>query len=413
VSSNEAPPTGPDRRQFLRAAGLVTGGLVVGGVSGAVIGDQLAGSGTTQPAAATSQDVVSFYGEHQPGVVGAAPAHLRFVSLTLSPATVAAGRIAVGKLQKGLSDAASDMMAGRWISQQSTVLNEMSPAGLTVTFAFGSRMVTIAGQDVPTALAALPGFRGEALQPDLSGGDLAFQVCGSDEMVVAATARALAALARPAATPKWTQAGFLPGTGSRDPNGTPRNLMGQLDGTDNPTGARLKLAVWVAANVSPSWMKGGTYLVTRRIRMRLNDWDRLNVDAKEQVIGRKLGSGAPLSGGTEHATPSFTAVDSSGKAVIPANAHLRLTHPANNGGSTMLRRGYSYDEGQLPGGTPNAGLFFQAFQTDPHAVFVPIQQKLAQSDALSMFLRHEGSAIFAVPPGATPGGWVGETLFGF
>lgn len=77
----------------------------------------------------------------------------------------------------------------------------------------------------------------------------------------------------------------------------------------------------------------------------------------------------------------------------------------------MLRRGYSFDDGVDATGSPDCGLFFQAFQTDPHQVFVPIQRKLAASDALGSFLRHEASALFAMPPGASPGGFVGERLF--
>jgi deferrochelatase/peroxidase EfeB len=33
-------------------------------------------------------------------------------------------------------------------------------------------------------------------------------------------------------------------------------------------------------------------------------------------------------------------------------------------------------------------------------------------DSLNQFIRHIGSAIFACPPGAAPGGYVGEGLLG-
>lgn len=54
------------------------------------------------------------------------------------------------------------------------------------------------------------------------------------------------------------------------------------------------------------------------------------------------------------------------------------------------------------------GLFFIAFQRDPERQFVPIQQRLAANDALN---HHTPSAIFACPPGATAGGFVGEGFF--
>ena len=43
----------------------------------------------------------------------------------------------------------------------------------------------------------------------------------------------------------------------------------------------------------PDWLTGGTYLVTRRIRMRIEAWDRTTLLEQERVIGRQKGSGAP------------------------------------------------------------------------------------------------------------------------
>jgi deferrochelatase/peroxidase EfeB len=37
---------------------------------------------------------------------------------------------------------------------------------------------------------------------------------------------------------------------------------------------------------------------------------------------------------------------------------------------------------------------------------------LGSSDALNEYIKHTGSAIFAIPPGARRGGYVGETLLG-
>jgi deferrochelatase/peroxidase EfeB len=78
----------------------------------------------------------------------------------------------------------------------------------------------------------------------------------------------------------------------------------------------------------------------------------------------------------------------------------------------ILRRGYSFTDGvddRL--GQLDAGLFFLAFQRDLRTQFVPLQQRLAQNDALNEYISHTGSAIFAVPPGATgPGRFVGDGL---
>ncbi|CAM5635231.1 hypothetical protein SANTM175S_07613 [Streptomyces antimycoticus] len=61
-------------------------------------------------------------------------------------------------------------------------------------------------------------------------------------------------------------------------------------------------------------------------------------------------------------------------------------------------------------GAPDAGLLFIAWQADPMKGFVPVQRKLDLGDDLSRFLRHEASALFAVPPGCAPGEYVGQAL---
>ena len=58
----------------------------------------------------------------------------------------------------------------------------------------------------------------------------------------------------------------------------------------------------------------------------------------------------------------------------------------------------------------DAGLFFVCFQRDPARQFVAIQRRLGGSDALGEYIKHTGSALFAVPPGVRPGSYVGEGL---
>jgi dye decolorizing peroxidase len=77
----------------------------------------------------------------------------------------------------------------------------------------------------------------------------------------------------------------------------------------------------------------------------------------------------------------------------------------------MLRRGYSYADGFRPDGAPDAGLLFVAFQSDPLTGFVPVQRKLSGGDALSQFISHESSGLYAVPGAAPgPGHYVGQPL---
>jgi deferrochelatase/peroxidase EfeB len=49
--------------------------------------------------------------------------------------------------------------------------------------------------------------------------------------------------------------------------------------------------------------------------------------------------------------------------------------------------------------------------TRPHTQFVALQRRLGTADKLNEYIKHVGSALFAVPPGARPGGFVGDRLF--
>ena len=91
---------------------------------------------------------------------------------------------------------------------------------------------------------------------------------------------------------------------------------------------------------------------------------------------------------------------------------MRLAAPSQNRGVKLLRRGYSFTDGlddRL--GQLDAGLFFLSFQRDP-AAFVRVQRQLGAHDKLNEYIKHVGSGVWAIPPGAQPGGFVGQTLLG-
>jgi deferrochelatase/peroxidase EfeB len=165
----------------------------------------------------------------------------------------------------------------------------------------------------------------------------------------------------------------------------------------------------VPADGAPAWLRGGTYLVARKIEMLVEAWDRVRLAEQETIFGRSKGPGAPLSGGDEFTRPDFAAM-ADGAPVIDAAAHVRLANPANLGGTRILRRGFNYVDGNTAVGRLDAGLFFLSFQRSP-SQFISVQRALG-TDRLNEYIRHVGSAIFAVPPGARTGGFVGETLFG-
>jgi deferrochelatase/peroxidase EfeB len=158
-------------------------------------------------------------------------------------------------------------------------------------------------------------------------------------------------------------------------------------------------------------MAGGSYLIARRIQILFDVWDATSLEGQERVIGREKISGAPLGADAEYDPVDLDAT-SNGERVIPTDAHIRLASPDSNGHQRILRRGYSYSEPPEPGsGQIDAGLFFICFQRDPQRQFIPLQRRLAGSDALNRHTLHTASAVFACPPGVRPGGFIGEGLF--
>ncbi|HZQ28482.1 MAG TPA: Dyp-type peroxidase, partial [Acidimicrobiales bacterium] len=205
----------------------------------------------------------------------------------------------------------------------------LPPARLTLTFGFGPNAFD-AGR-LPAPLVDLPSFPGDALDPSRCGGDLCVQACGDDPQVLFHAVRNLTRIGRGAVRLRWMQKGFV----------RPRNLLGFKDGTVNlrPGTPALDEHVWAGAGDDPTWMAGGTYLVVRRIRIRIETWDRAGLDDQEQTIGRHRGTGAPLGRAHEQ-----DAVDLGG---LPANAHVRVANQAANG-IRLLRRGYNFAGGIDP-----------------------------------------------------------------
>ncbi|MFD0647365.1 Dyp-type peroxidase [Streptomyces malaysiensis] len=107
------------------------------------------------------------------------------------------------------------------------------------------------------------------------------------------------------------------------------------------------------------------------------------------------------------------AKDPSGALIIPDDAHIRLAAPRRGAGEEMLRRSYSYSIGQESGaaGDEDAGLIFVSYQADPTTSFIPVQQRLAKSDALAHFTLATSSALFAILPGVVGRhDWYGRSL---
>ncbi|HEX8007085.1 MAG TPA: deferrochelatase/peroxidase EfeB, partial [Trebonia sp.] len=110
--------------------------------------------------------------------------------------------------------------------------------------------------------------------------------------------------------------------------------------------------------------------------------------------------------------PDFAKKGPDGEPLITAVAHVRLAHPSSHGGARLLRRGYNFVDGSDGLGRLDAGLFFIAYQRDPHRQFVPVQLALARQDVLNEYIKHVSSGLFAIPPGVRDAGdYWGRALF--
>lgn len=302
---------------------------------------------------------------------------------------------------------------------------DLPASGLTITFGFGPTLFRDAdGRDrfglagrQPDALRTLPHFPGDLLDPERSHGDLCVQACADDPQIAVHAIRNLARIGFGTVAVRWSQLGFGRTSTTSTSQSTPRNLFGFKDGTANVKAEEpdaLAEHIWVGADDlaadGAGWLAGGSYLVTRRINMTIEVWDRQPLGDQEAFIGRTKGSGAPLSGGDEFTEPDFSMPGSDGP-VIPQDSHVRVVHPDFNNGARMLRRGYNFVDGSDPLGGLNAGLFFIAFVRNPDTHFIPIQNAMARSDAMMEYLKVTGSALFAVPPGIAEGEYVGQALF--
>jgi deferrochelatase/peroxidase EfeB len=408
------------RRGLLAGAGAAGVGIGLGG-TGYLLGRENAEASTHLDA------TVPFYGSRQAGIETPAQDRLHFAAFDLTLES----RSELRDLLREWSDAAAEMTQGQMVgdvnNQQLAPTDDtgetvgLQPASLTVTFGLGPDIFERDGRDrfglrsrKPRALRQVAPLPGDSLEPEISGGDLCVQACSNDPQVAFHAVRNLARLGRGAVVMRWSQLGFGRTSSTTRSQVTPRNLMGFKDGTRNLRAEDTEAMdrfVWLGQGDDVPWMENGTYIVTRRIRMLIETWDRSPLSDQETTIGRHKYSGAPLGDAEEFDKPDLAARQA-GEPVIPVDAHIRLASSEANRGIEILRRGYSFTDGVVEElGELDAGLFFICFQRNPETQFEAIQRQLGSSDALGEYIKHTSSAVFAIPPGAGPGGFVGEALF--
>lgn len=416
---------GTSRRAMFTGAGL---GAALAGLAGVAGGRAWEASQRPEDAILT---VYPFRGEHQAGITTPAQDNMFTAAFDVSTTDVE-------ELKTLLSDwavAAEQMTSGELIGGQPSSNKQLPPKdtgeawgykpnGLTITFGVGKGLFVDAEGNDRFGLAAkmpailkegMPSFSGDQLHAAQSDGDLLVQACSNDAQVCVHAIRNLTRMAFGTATLRWSQVGYGRTSSTSVDQETPRNLFGFKDGTNNikaeDPADQLNEHLWVQPgdDAAAAWMTGGTYYVARRIRMLAEVWDRLRLIEQEQTMGRDKRYGAPLSiANPTKSSEEFTAVDyaakdDKGESLVPADAHIAVVSPEQNQGRRMLRRGYNYTDGSDSLGLLQTGLFFIAFVRDPRTNFYPILDRMTKSDALQEYLKHEASALFAIPPGIKKG----------
>ncbi|MFE7434164.1 Dyp-type peroxidase [Streptomyces tendae] len=95
-----------------------------------------------------------------------------------------------------------------------------------------------------------------------------------------------------------------------------RDMLGFVDGTENPTGAAARRAVLVGAE-DPAFA-GGSYVVVQKYLHDIGAWEGLSVEAQERVVGRRKMTDVELS-----------------DDVKPADSHVALTSVTGPDGSDL------------------------------------------------------------------------------
>jgi len=407
---------GISRRAFLAGAG----GAAVGG---GLLAAAACGDGQEADGGAPGARLVPFAGPHQAGItLEPAPATGLMASFTV----LARDRAELAELLRELTDEIAGLMEGRppetrdaaFPPTDSGLLGpNPAPDDLAVVVSVGASLFDgrygLAPRR-PRELVTMPFVSNDRLDPERSHGDLLLSIEAEHPDTVLFALRQLMRRTRSTLVLRWVLDGFTRrGSTAARSTGSPRNLMGFIDGTANldaGAGTTMDRYVWVAGgDGEPSWAVGGSYHVVRVIRMLVEFWDRTPLSEQEHIMGREKVSGAPL--GMEHETdvPDYAA-DPKG-AAIPLDAHIRLANPRTpeTAGSLILRRGFSYARGYDRAGRLDQGLAFVCYQRSLETGFMAVQARL-NGEPLEEYILPEGGGFFFALPGAEPGTFLGQAL---
>jgi putative iron-dependent peroxidase len=159
-----------------------------------------------------------------------------------------------------------------------------------------------------------------------------------------------------------------------------RDLIGFVDGTENPRGQEAIDAVTIGAE--DAGFEGGTYVIVQKYLHDMAGWDALSTEQQERIIGRKKLSDIELDA-----------------AVKPTCSHSSLTTIEQNGVEVKILRD------NMPFGRPTQGEFgtyFIGYSKSPSTIELMLQNMFVgrppgNYDRLLDFSRAVTGNLFFVP----------------
>jgi putative iron-dependent peroxidase len=127
-----------------------------------------------------------------------------------------------------------------------------------------------------------------------------------------------------------------------------RDLLGFVDGTENPEGSDSEAAVLITAEDDASF-EGGSYVVIQKYRHDLTTWDALPVEEQERAIGRTKLSDLEMP-----------------DDVKPANSHVALNTIVDDGGNERQIMRFNMPFGAV--GTREFGTYFIGYTASPDVI---------------------------------------------
>src|SRR5262245_52601174 len=197
----------------------------------------------------------------QPGILDSPQEHLDLIFLNATTHRSAALQGALRRVAEAATSAMERHVA----------------AGLTITIGFSSAFLDRrAPTRRPKGLRAMPQFKGDEYDPELTQADVVLQLCSNVKFANHVAGKVLLRDFRGTFEPKTHHQGFtFPGS---------RGVMGFIDGTANP-GTEERPGVVLIGDADPHF-RDGSYMTFRKICQDVAAWDKLSLRGQEEAVGR-------------------------------------------------------------------------------------------------------------------------------